>query len=141
MLSCAQFLDRILDEDSRRALEGSLPAPADVAEHGETCASCRRAWLEAALDLRQLPGLLLEPAPRSLERRIRARMGERRPRATAFDWGQGVAWAGVGTALTLYAAQVFPAMHILGPLAWGLTGAAVAFAASAAREALQEAGV
>lgn len=139
MLTCAQFQDRIYDSDCRQALENRGLVPEDVAEHGEACPACRCSWLEAADDLRELPSLLMQPAPAALERRLRLELAERTSRVHAIDWWQGIAWAAIGSALALYAAGVFPVLQMFGAATWAFVGAASAFAISAARDAIDEA--
>lgn len=141
MLSCTEFIDRLYDEDCRRALETRGPVPRDVTEHLGSCAECRHAWAEAGEDLHALPPLLLEPAPPALERRVRVRLAEHFQAQPELDRVRKVTWsAAVGAAAALAAAQSLPPpLAGLGPLALALIGASMAFAGRAVYEALDEA--
>ena len=127
MLTCAEFSDRLYDEDCRRALSGALAPPADIALHlaagdggaagaagaaEDGCAACRLLWAEAADDLARLPALLLEPPPAHLHAALlRPRGGPTASQAApatsrwAIDWTAGLTWAALGATLALMAAS------------------------------------
>jgi len=139
MLTCAQFVDRLYDEDCRGALKAEVPLPDELQEHHDSCAACAQEWALAAQDLSTFPALLLESAPLTLEHRIRARVrgGVRPP--PVLDWTQGMTWAAVGAAVAFSVLpRLFPVLSSLGPLSLSLIGASLAFAASAAQETLRD---
>ncbi len=138
MLSCAEFADRLYDEDCRSALERSGPGPRDVAEHRGACDTCARAWLEAAVDLQALRDVL-PPAPAALERRLRTQLSERaQPRSPLASARRLACWSAVGAAAALAAARALPPSFAeLGLPLLALVGASLAFAMAAAREALR----
>jgi hypothetical protein len=139
MLSCTRFVERLYDEDCRRALETGAPAPPDVADHITLCTECRRAWEEAAGDVRTLPGLLTQPAPVALERRLRLRLAAPLGTVAREGWAQEAAWwIAVGAAAALAAARTLPAdLAGVDPLVLALVGASLAFVAGAVRDALR----
>jgi hypothetical protein len=137
MLSCAQFRDRLYDEDARRALEGG-PVPHELAAHRDACGECTRTWAEALEDLRLFAEGLREPAPPALERRLRVGLAARYPPRAAVDFSAGIVWAAIGAVAAHWIAAVIPALAFLGPLS-PLVGASIAFAANAVRDALREA--
>ncbi len=139
MLSCATFLDRIYDEDCRRAMEAGVSAPPDIGEHAAACAGCGRAWKQASEDVRLLPGLLTWPAPEALERRLRVRLAEPRPSSEQLGWLRRTAlWSAVGAAAALAAARTLPPeLAGVGHPVLALAGASMAFVAGATGEALR----
>lgn len=75
---CAEFQDRLFDEECRAALLGRAAAPADVAEHATRCPACARQWAEALADAQRLSHLVVDPPPalrRSLYQAFRPRTG------------------------------------------------------------------
>lgn len=139
MLSCTRFVERLYDEDCRRAMEAGIRAPRDVAEHLAACVECAREWDEAERDLRSLPGLLAATPPGSLERGIRLRLAGWQPTSPTLDWAWRTAWrASVGAAATIAASHaVAPDLAaLLGPAVVAFAGASLAFVAGAVRDAL-----
>lgn len=137
MLTCDAVLDRLYDEDVRRALAGGTSLPADVAGHSQECTACRAVLDDAAHDLRDLAERLIEAAPARVAARARTRLARQYPEAPLHDWNRGLTWAAVGSAVTMSFAVQFPVLAgLAGPVSWGVAGAAMAFAASAVTEAL-----
>jgi anti-sigma factor RsiW len=84
-MTCAGLEDRIFDEDSRAALVGRSPTPADVEEHLAACPDCAERWAEAAADARRFSEeLLLEP-PAALRRRLHQAFPRRAERSPGVD--------------------------------------------------------
>jgi predicted anti-sigma-YlaC factor YlaD len=110
--------------------------PPDVAEHRRACADCRRAWEEAAEDLRTVRDSV-PPAPAALERRIRIRLADGIPPrpgrcALRFAW-----YSAVGAAVALASVPALPPpVAAVGPLVLAFAGASLAFAAGTIREGL-----
>ena len=145
MLSCAQFLDRLYDDDCRAALGGVTLLPEDVAAHRRECTACRGEWEAAAADLGMLPGALLEPPPAGLAVRLQnglvPSMKKTAP-AKVFDPAQALAWAALGAAAAMVVASMpsLPAaLADTGAVTWSVVGASMAAAASVVRDALSEA--
>jgi len=84
-MTCAGLEDRIFDEDSRAALMGRGPTPADVERHLAGCPDCAGRWAQAAVDARRFSQeLLLEP-PAALRRRLHQAFPRRAGRRAGVD--------------------------------------------------------
>jgi predicted anti-sigma-YlaC factor YlaD len=67
-MTCAEFEDRLFDEDCRAGLLGRSALPADVAEHAAQCPACARQWAEALADAQRLSRRLVVAPPPALRR-------------------------------------------------------------------------
>jgi hypothetical protein len=104
MRTCDEILDRLFDEDCRRALAGAGAVPGDVAVHLASCAGCNAAWRELGQDALALPATLLEEASPAARAAALAALAQAYPtRGPLLDWRATVAWAIAGGALAICA--------------------------------------
>ncbi len=115
MSTCDEILDRLYDEDCRRALAGGAAVPGDVAVHLASCAGCRARWRELGEDALALPAALREEASPAGRAAALAALAEvYPPRATLLDWRATLAWAICGAALAVCAvALVEPRLSVV----------------------------
>ena len=108
-MKCAEFEERLLDEDGRAALRGRGPIPAALAAHMAGCPACAREFEAAERDLVRFADALMLTAPPLLRARLRRRAAEILPGdAHAFaHWREPVAWAAAAGALFAGAATFF----------------------------------
>ncbi len=137
MLSCTKFMERLYDEDCRRAMEHGAPPPPPMAEHASVCAECARAWEEAEEDARSLPDLLARPSPVALERSLRVRLAEPLSHAPLDLLQRALGWAAVGAAAALTAARALPELAGIASLLLAFAGASIAFVTGTFRAALR----
>jgi hypothetical protein len=116
MNACDAFLDRLYDEDARRALQSDETPPEDLASHLASCRSCLALWRDSRSDLLVLPGSLGEPPPAPLVVRVTRTMNETLPTAPPplIDWLPVALWGIVGASLGVCGvllARPLPSVH------------------------------
>jgi len=101
MSRCDDFIDRLYDEDARRALQAGRHPPTDMRPHAAECSSCGSLWTESRGESEWLLGALAEEPSVELDQRALAAMREALPTRPEplIDWTAPTLWALCGAAL------------------------------------------
>jgi hypothetical protein len=98
--NCEGFLDRLFEEDVRRALVERKPLPCEVERHAAECAECAAALVDFTAESKAVLEALIETVPDRLAATTRAAFARAFPArsVTLIDWAPAGVWALAGGA-------------------------------------------